>query len=44
MPQFCIPRKFEPRVRLWVQNYQEVKQLLEQISELYWDKIRKRQE
>ena len=42
--QFCIPRELEPRVRLWVQNYREVKQLLEQISELYWDKIRKRQE
>jgi hypothetical protein len=42
--QLCIPKTFEPHVRQWVRNYQEVKELLEQISELYWDKTRKRQE
>lgn len=42
--QLCIPKEFEAQVRQWVGNYQEVKELLEQISELYWDKIRKRQE
>jgi len=42
--QLCIPREFEPQVRQWVRNYQEIKELLEQISELYWDKTRKRQE
>lgn len=41
--QLFIPKDFEPQVRRWVQQYQEARKLLEEISLLYWDKVRKRQ-
>ena len=41
--QLFIPKDFEPQVRRWVQQYQEARKLLEEISLLYWERIRKRQ-
>ena len=42
--QLFIPRDWEPQVRRWVQQYQEARRLLEEVSLLYWDKVKKRQE
>ena len=42
--QLYIPSRYEPLARQWVDNQQKVKQLLKQISEVYWQKIKQRQE
>jgi hypothetical protein len=42
--QLFIPTDWEPQVRRWVQQYQEARKLLEEVSLLYWDKVQKRQE
>jgi len=42
--QLYVPKEWEPRVRQWVEQYQAARNLLEQISALYWDKAEKRQE
>jgi hypothetical protein len=31
-------------VRRWVQQYQEARKLLEEVSLLYWDKVKNRKE
>ena len=41
--QLYIPSRYEPRVRQWVANQQKVKQLLKEISEVSWQKIKQRQ-
>ncbi len=41
--QLFVPRDWGSRVRLWVEDYHRVRGLLEEISRLYWDKVRKRQ-
>jgi len=42
--QLYVPQKWEGPVRRWVQSYQQVKALLEEISRLHWDKVRRRQD
>ena len=42
--QLYIPARYEPLVRQWVANQQRVKQLLKEISEFYWLKVKQRQE
>jgi len=42
--QLFIPKDWEPQVRRWVQQYQEARKLLEEVSLVYWDKVQKRQE
>ena len=42
--QLFIPKDWETQVRRWVQQYQEARKLLEEVSLLYWDKVQKRQE
>jgi len=42
--QLFVPASFEARVRAWVDEYQRVQDLVEQISEMYWEKTRKREE
>jgi hypothetical protein len=42
--QLFIPKTWESRVRLWVQDYHEVRQLLEEISRLYVEKLRQRED
>ena len=39
-----IPQGWHVRVRAWVERYQEVQQLLESLSERYWQKVEKRKE
>lgn len=42
--QLHIPRDWEGRVRQWVKQYRDICEGLEQISCIYWEKIRNRQE
>jgi hypothetical protein len=41
--QLFIPAAWEDQVRQWVANHKELKGLLKQISEVYWEKVRQRQ-
>lgn len=40
--QLFIPRALEPQVRRWVETYQRMRELLEELSRLHWDKLRQR--
>jgi hypothetical protein len=42
--QVCVPRSLEADVRNWVEQYQRVQELIEEISLSYWAKIQKREE
>lgn len=42
--QLCVPRAWEARVRQWVAEYHDARRLLEQISRLYFEKLRQRQD
>ena len=41
--QLYIPQAYEERVRQWVANHQELKKLVDQISEFYWQRVQQRQ-
>jgi hypothetical protein len=41
--QLYIPQAYEQRVRQWVANHQELKHLLAQLSDVYWQKVQQRQ-
>jgi hypothetical protein len=40
--QVCIPKDWEERVRQAVSDYQEMQRLLEELSELEWQRVRER--
>jgi hypothetical protein len=40
--QVCIPKDWEDRVRQAVGDYQEMQQLLEELSQLEWQRVRER--
>lgn len=42
--QLFVPKDWEDRVRQWVQEYHDAQDLLEEISQLYWNKVRHRQD
>jgi len=42
--QFFVPKDWESRVRLWVEDYHLARELMEEVSRIYWDKVRQRQE
>jgi len=42
--QLYVPQAFEARVRQWVENHQRARRLMEEISRLYWKRVRDRQE
>lgn len=42
--QFCVPRSREAEVRQWVEQYQQIQGCLEELSEMYWDKLQSREE
>lgn len=42
--QLYIPRAYHERVRQWVANHHQVKQLIHEISELHWQRIQTRQD
>lgn len=39
--QVYVPRKWEQQVREWVKQYQQARELLEKVSEIYWRKVRR---
>lgn len=41
--QLYVPRAWEAAVRQWVQNYRQWRDLTEKVSEVYTQKVRKRQ-
>jgi hypothetical protein len=40
--QLFVPKAYEPAVRQWVADYHRAKELLEEISRLYWQKVQQR--
>ena len=40
--QLCIPKPWEPRVRQAVNDYQEMRRLIEEVSELEWKRMREK--
>ncbi len=41
--QLFIPRSLEPQARQWVASYQRLRELLEELSQLHWDKLERRE-
>lgn len=42
--QLHVPAEWEQRVRQWVDNHHALRGLLQDLSEVYWEKVRRRQE
>ena len=42
--QMFVPQVYEARVRKWIAQYKEAASLLEEISDLCWEKIQNREE
>lgn len=42
--QLYVPRSWEERTRAWLARYEEVRDLLEQLSELYRERLKNREE
>jgi hypothetical protein len=42
--QLYVPRDWEQRVRQWVANHHSLRDLVRQVSELYWSRIKSREE
>jgi len=40
--ELYIPREKEELVRQWVKNYREIQELLEKISSLYWERLKRK--
>lgn len=40
--QLFVPKAYEPAVRQWVSDYHRAKELMEEISRLYWEKVQQR--
>jgi hypothetical protein len=41
--QLYVPQDWEERVRQWVENHRTLKGLIRQVSELYWQKVQRRE-
>lgn len=41
--QLYVPKQWEATVRQWVNNYHNLRDLMEKISETHWKKVQKRQ-
>ncbi len=41
--QLFIPRAHESHAKAWVNDYQEVRNLLEQLSKLCWERLKRRE-
>jgi hypothetical protein len=42
--QLYVPAAWEERVRQWVDNHHALRGLLAELSDVYWEKVRRRQE
>jgi len=41
--QLFVPKEYEPQVRQWMANAHAVRDLLKDVSEIYWQKIQRRE-
>ena len=41
--QLFIPRKLELEARECVETYQKIRELLEELSQIHWDKLQRRE-
>ena len=41
--QLYIPADWADRVRQWVDNYHKIRDLMDEVSEVHWDRIKRRQ-
>jgi hypothetical protein len=41
--QLFIPRSLEDETRECVEAYQKIRELLEELSQIYWDKLKRRE-
>jgi hypothetical protein len=41
--QLFVPHFLEPQARQWVASYRRIQELLDELSHLYWDKLRRRE-
>lgn len=41
--QLFVPHALEPQARQWVSSYQRIRELLEELSRIYWDKLSRRE-
>jgi hypothetical protein len=41
--QVFVPKELEEVVRLWVQNHQKARDLIEEISQVHYERVRKRE-
>ena len=41
--QLFIPKSKEDDVRQWVENFRQIRELQEEVSLIYWEKLRKRE-
>lgn len=41
--QLFIPKPLEAQTRQWVDTYQTLRELLEELSQIYWDKLEHRE-
>ena len=44
LQQLFVPKRWEPVVRQWVADYHDARRLLEEISRLYVEKVRQRED
>ena len=42
--QLYVPKNWEARIRRWVEDYHQARQLMEEVSRIYWDKVRDRRD
>ncbi len=42
--QLYIPKEWHDRVRQWVDNHRQTRQLIHEISQLHWARVQQRQE
>jgi len=42
--QLYVPKDWESRVRQWVEGYHRARGLMEEVSRIYWDKVRQRKD
>lgn len=40
----CVPKDWEARVRAWIERYQQIRALLDRLSQLYWKRLEQREE
>lgn len=41
--QLFVPHSLEPQARQWVTSYQRIRELLDELSRIYWDKLSRRE-